>query len=377
MRLTIYYKYFLVPLLFFGLISTFQNSFVIDAETCPYDNVGILDPCYELGCNSPDCPGDNDAPSYTYCNKIGDYNPRCVCADPSWFDPPVCDLCTNYDACGGDCGEGYRCVKKAGDSYYTCEVDSTCQGVPECTETGKCGASANSCPQNHVCLLTSGKNKCNLDTTGIWCGGGSGGCNPIGSCADGTHGYEGYYCKVSDVPPYNTFWEPAPCQYGLPGAKWLTKEECEAGCKTGPCCGVIGSTPCTPNKCGVAAFCEADECCVYYEYQQGGGYWACSIEVGDDPGDLPSFDYKGPKITSLGAIINPTAKILYYGGLFIGISFIVLSGYKLMTSQGNPQKTQDAQEQLTAAILGIVFILLSAAILRVIINQIVGGEISI
>jgi len=44
-----------------------------------------------------------------------------------------------------------------------------------------------------------------------------------------------------------------------------------------------------------------------------------------------------------------------------------------MTSEGNPQMVQQGQEQLTAAILGIIFILLSAAILRVIISSILGA----
>jgi hypothetical protein len=43
-----------------------------------------------------------------------------------------------------------------------------------------------------------------------------------------------------------------------------------------------------------------------------------------------------------------------------------------MVSQGNPQQTQDAQEQLTAAILGIIFILLSVTILRVILGKVMG-----
>jgi hypothetical protein len=43
-----------------------------------------------------------------------------------------------------------------------------------------------------------------------------------------------------------------------------------------------------------------------------------------------------------------------------------------MVSQGNPQQTQDAQEQLTAAIFGIVFILLSVTIIRLILTKIIG-----
>ena len=46
-----------------------------------------------------------------------------------------------------------------------------------------------------------------------------------------------------------------------------------------------------------------------------------------------------------------------------------------MVSQGNPQQTQDAQEQLTAAIVGIIFILLSVTILRIILGRVIGVTI--
>lgn len=106
------------------------------------------------------------------------------------------------------------------------------------------------------------------------------------------------------------------------------------------------------------------------------GYVCCAESAVENkrPQDMI---YNGPIITDLNQIITPVAKILYYGGLFIGVAFIIYSGYKLMVSQGNPKNTQDAQEQLTAAIVGIVFILLSAAILRVIIGYVFNMEISI
>ncbi len=45
--------------------------------------------------------------------------------------------------------------------------------------------------------------------------------------------------------------------------------------------------------------------------------------------------------------------------------FVLLSfaAYKLMTSQGNPDKLKDAKEQISNAIIGFIFIILSVAIL--------------
>ncbi len=82
--------------------------------------------------------------------------------------------------------------------------------------------------------------------------------------------------------------------------------------------------------------------------------------------------YNGPIIDSLEKILNPAVRVLYYGGLFVGIFFIILSGYKLMTSEGDPQRTKEAQEQLTSAIIGIIFILLSTTIIRIIMSEIIG-----
>lgn len=50
----------------------------------------------------------------------------------------------------------------------------------------------------------------------------------------------------------------------------------------------------------------------------------------------------------------------------VALLLIILSGYKLMLSQGNPEKAQEAKETLTAAIVGLLFIIFSLVILQVI-----------
>lgn len=50
----------------------------------------------------------------------------------------------------------------------------------------------------------------------------------------------------------------------------------------------------------------------------------------------------------------------------IAVLLIIISGYRLMTSQGNPEKIQAAREQLTSAIIGLVFIIFSLSILQII-----------
>lgn len=76
--------------------------------------------------------------------------------------------------------------------------------------------------------------------------------------------------------------------------------------------------------------------------------------------------------TSLTGLVEPVVRILFYLGLLLGIGFIVYSGFLLMTSEGDPSKAREGQEQLTAAVIGIAFILLSVFILRIILNQLIG-----
>ncbi len=70
--------------------------------------------------------------------------------------------------------------------------------------------------------------------------------------------------------------------------------------------------------------------------------------------------------TNVGGLVN---KLL---GIFLGvvgglaILIIIFSGYRLMTSQGNPEKIQGARETLTSAIVGFLFVIFSLVILQVI-----------
>ena len=50
----------------------------------------------------------------------------------------------------------------------------------------------------------------------------------------------------------------------------------------------------------------------------------------------------------------------------IALIFIIISGYRIMASRGNPEALQGAQEQLTSAIIGLLFIIFSLVILQII-----------
>ena len=50
----------------------------------------------------------------------------------------------------------------------------------------------------------------------------------------------------------------------------------------------------------------------------------------------------------------------------LAVLLIIISGYRMMTSQGNPERLQAAREQLIAAIVGLLFIIFSLVILQTI-----------
>lgn len=83
------------------------------------------------------------------------------------------------------------------------------------------------------------------------------------------------------------------------------------------------------------------------------------------------------KCTSVNTVIGsigtePESFISTIFGLLLGLSggvallLIIVSGYRLMVSQGNPDAVKEAREQLTAAIIGLLFMILSFVILQVI-----------
>lgn len=98
------------------------------------------------------------------------------------------------------------------------------------------------------------------------------------------------------------------------------------------------------------------------------------LEPGGGSGDaaaqlFSSIDVKDYEIAA--AIYNVLLPI----GVAVGLFGIITAGYAYLTSQGSPDKVKDASEKLTAAILGILFIVLSLVILRVIMNTLLGSNI--
>lgn len=77
--------------------------------------------------------------------------------------------------------------------------------------------------------------------------------------------------------------------------------------------------------------------------------------------------------TAIGNInTDPASFVKSIFSLVLGISggvaliLIIISGYRLMASQGNPEQVQGAREMLTSAIVGLLFIIFAFVILQII-----------
>ena len=91
------------------------------------------------------------------------------------------------------------------------------------------------------------------------------------------------------------------------------------------------------------------------------GGWGIKTAIGCIPISENFLDKAGP--------MRPITFLLKWGiGVGGGIAFllIVYAGFQIMTSQGNPDRLKGGQELLTSAIAGIILLIFSAFILRVI-----------
>jgi hypothetical protein len=87
-----------------------------------------------------------------------------------------------------------------------------------------------------------------------------------------------------------------------------------------------------------------------------------------------------PEAEILGRVDGADLAVALYNillpiGIAVGIFAILMAGYTYMTSQGRPDKVKDASERLTSAVLGILFIVLSLVLLRVIVNALLDANL--
>lgn len=141
------------------------------------------------------------------------------------------------------------------------------------------------------------------------------------------------------------------------------------------------------DSCRVGELGENKACFSYFTVvppgtTTGGGVTQTGGSTAPTP--IPVCEQKGTSAnpfyecrTAIGPInTDPAGFVKSIFGIILGLAggiallLIIFSGYRLMTSQGNPEKVQGAKETLTSAIVGLLFIIFSLIIL-----QIIGVEI--
>lgn len=76
---------------------------------------------------------------------------------------------------------------------------------------------------------------------------------------------------------------------------------------------------------------------------------------------------------NMGVLVENFFKIAFPLAIILGFIHIVTAGYTLMTSEGDPRKTNEGKERLEAAIMGLLFVLLTIGILRIILGTLISG----
>lgn len=119
-------------------------------------------------------------------------------------------------------------------------------------------------------------------------------------------------------------------------------------------------------------------CMFFFPHYQTGVFAAVtSQQIADNPPPPPCTGLTGGKCNSVDTGIgnistNPAGLVGSIFGILLSLSgslailLIVYGGYRMMSSQGNPEKVQAARETIVSAIVGLLFTIFSLVILEII-----------
>jgi len=285
-------------------------------------------------------------------------------------------LC-NETACEQKGGPTYACTGTGNN----CEQQTyACRPTP-ITAASTCGKGdhAHNQPQNLCC---PGGGTCNngscttptnppdcgsvaTNTVGYVCGTDTTKCSPVSTNATANQycvkqNPSSFCCQPITIPGPN----PGPNPNPVPPTTGCPK--CAAGWTYEPPpankCTALNNTPTdpTPDPCsGDKDFC----------YPGCGCNTPCGANVDFNPGNAPCpggvcHTAIGDIQTNFGSLVNTIFLTILSLAMIVAIFLIFLSAYRLLFSQGNPEQVQKAREQLTAAIVGLLFIIFAFVILE-------------
>src|SRR3989344_9297580 len=97
-----------------------------------------------------------------------------------------------------------------------------------------------------------------------------------------------------------------------------------------------------------------------------------ALKIADDGGLYVSCGEIG--VRGFACILTTILKILLSLAFLVAIIFVVISGYRFITSQGNEQAVTKAKQNLTWAIIGIVLIFLAWILMSFILDLAKTGD---
>lgn len=261
---------------------------------------------------------------------------------------------------GGQCNSnGANCC--SGTCTYTSENNGVKSGFCQATANGECKTDADCSKQNAGSKCTNGK------------------CTAcIGNGQESTD--KSLKCCDGNSQPYESVDERGCSQGKFRCGKLAANSVCKMDQEPSWCGAVPGSTTVTERPCQDGLTCVKSKDQINHKYT-----WFCEPPNGPDsnlqitipiitfpPGDWCGKDGKTCK-TAIGDIPTDTTSFInkLFGAILsisgvIAVLIIMLSGYKIMISQGEPQKVEGAKETITAAIIGLLFIIFSLIILQTI-----------
>lgn len=91
------------------------------------------------------------------------------------------------------------------------------------------------------------------------------------------------------------------------------------------------------------------------------------------PSAFCGYDSLAGKYSATGVIVEIINIILWIVGL-LAVLFVVIGGVRYITAHGNEEQAEDAKKTITQAVVGIIIVVLSFVIIRVITVAVICGN---
>ena len=103
---------------------------------------------------------------------------------------------------------------------------------------------------------------------------------------------------------------------------------------------------------------------------------SAAVEIPDTPGGFAENFFGCTGTPTITCIIGGVIQFLLAIVFLVAVVFLIIGGFRYIVSQGNEEGVEKAKGTITNAIIGIVVVLLSWIILRVVVNVLEKGATS-